>query len=157
AGTPVRDQFGCRRKPHRADASRRTRAIRRARCASTHRGCSRNRAQSPPAKHRIGRSPKIVALVFAGNPGRSYRRNLARRTNRSKDTSTGGGNVMSSPNFLLDPATALNARLLRVANRERRLRLWCKIAGCWALWGLAALLLGIVERQAGRSLPYAGP
>jgi hypothetical protein len=64
---------------------------------------------------------------------------------------------MSSSNFLLDPATALEARLLRVANRERRLRLWCKIAACWALWGLAALLLGIVERQGNWSLPFAVP
>lgn len=64
---------------------------------------------------------------------------------------------MSSPNFLLDPATALNARLVRVANRERRLRLWCKIAACWALWGLLAIILGIVERQSGWSLPLGGP
>src|SRR5436189_4870012 len=61
---------------------------------------------------------------------------------------------MSSPNFLLDPTTALNARLARVANRERRLRLWCKIAGCWALWALVALVLGIVERQSGWSIPF---
>src|SRR4029077_958570 len=64
---------------------------------------------------------------------------------------------MSSPNFLLDPATALNARLVRIANRERRLRLWCKIAACWALWGLFAIILGIVERQSGWSLPLGGP
>jgi hypothetical protein len=64
---------------------------------------------------------------------------------------------MSAPNFLLDPATALNARLLRVANRERRLRLWCKIAACWALWGLLATILSIVDRQSGWSLPLAGP
>ena len=63
---------------------------------------------------------------------------------------------MSSPNFLLDPATALNARLVRVANRERRLRLWCKIAACWALWGLVPIILGIVERQSGWSIPFAG-
>jgi hypothetical protein len=64
---------------------------------------------------------------------------------------------MSSSNFLLDPVTALNARLLRVANRERRLRLWCKIAACWAIWGLVALVLGIVERQTGWSIPFAVP
>src|SRR5689334_17543692 len=64
---------------------------------------------------------------------------------------------MSSPNFLLDPAAALNARLLRVAIRERRLRLWCKIAFCWALWGLGAIVLGIVDRQTGWSFPFAGP
>jgi hypothetical protein len=63
---------------------------------------------------------------------------------------------MSSPNFLLDPATALNARLVRVANRERRLRLWCKIAACWALWGLVAIIVGIVERQSGWSIPFGG-
>jgi hypothetical protein len=63
---------------------------------------------------------------------------------------------MSSPNFLLDPATALNARLARVVNRERRLRLWCKIAACWALWGLVAIILGIVERQTGWSFPFGG-
>jgi hypothetical protein len=64
---------------------------------------------------------------------------------------------MSSANFLLDPPTALNARLLRVANRERRLRLWCKIAACLALWGLVAVGLRILVRQAGWSIPFAGP
>jgi hypothetical protein len=63
---------------------------------------------------------------------------------------------MNPPNFILDPARALNARLLRVANRERRLRLWCKIAACWALWGLVAIILGIVERQSGWSLAFGG-
>jgi hypothetical protein len=63
---------------------------------------------------------------------------------------------MNSPNFLLDPATALNARLARVANRERRLRLWCKIAACWALWGLVSIILGIVERQSAWSFPFGG-
>jgi hypothetical protein len=63
---------------------------------------------------------------------------------------------MNPPNFLLDPAAALNARLVRVANRERRLRLWCKIAACWALWGLVAIILGVVERQSGWSIPFGG-
>lgn len=64
---------------------------------------------------------------------------------------------MSTPNFLLDPTTALNARLLRVAARERRLRLYCKIAACWAVWGLVAVGLRILVRQTGWSIPFAGP
>jgi len=64
---------------------------------------------------------------------------------------------MNPPNFLLDPATALKARLLRVVSRERRLCLWCKIAACWALWGLTVIILGIVERQSGWRFPFAGP
>jgi hypothetical protein len=64
---------------------------------------------------------------------------------------------MSSPDFLLDPTDALNARLLRVAGRERRLRVWCKIAGCWALWALGTILLSIIERKTGWSFPFASP
>ncbi len=63
----------------------------------------------------------------------------------------------NKPNFLLDPATALTVRLLRVANRERRLRLWCKIAACLALWGLAAVGLRILLRQTAWSIPLVGP
>lgn len=64
---------------------------------------------------------------------------------------------VNKPNFLLDPATALNSRLLRVANREYRLRLWCKLAACLAIWGLAAVGLRILIRQTGWLIPFIGP
>jgi hypothetical protein len=85
---------------------------------------------------------------------------LARRLDCSKTGGNGRSNVMSEtnkPNFLLDPAAALYARLLRVARRERRLRLWCKIAACWAVWGLIAVGLRILLRQTGWLIPFAGP
>src|SRR5438876_989996 len=42
-----------------------------------------------------------------------------------------------------------NALLQRVANRERRCRLWVKLAGCWAATGLLAVIVLGIERQTG--------
>jgi hypothetical protein len=51
----------------------------------------------------------------------------------------------------------LEARLQRVVGRRQRLRLWCKLAGCWA--GAAALGLGLVtlQRQTGWTSSLALP
>src|SRR5260221_9410074 len=41
------------------------------------------------------------------------------------------------------------ALLQRVAARERRCRLWVKLAGCWAATALGALIVFGIERQTG--------
>src|SRR6266700_1358162 len=47
--------------------------------------------------------------------------------------------------------------LQRVAARERRCRLWVKLAGCWAATALVALIVLVIERQTGWAPSLASP
>src|SRR4051794_11191765 len=45
--------------------------------------------------------------------------------------------------------TLLRSALERIANRQRRLLLWCQFGASWAMAGLAGVILLIIQRQAG--------
>src|SRR5882724_4328391 len=51
----------------------------------------------------------------------------------------------------------LKARLQAVATRQRRLRLWCKLAACWAGAALLGVFLTVLQRETGWATALALP
>src|SRR5438034_2677411 len=51
----------------------------------------------------------------------------------------------------------LKSSLRFVAARQRRLRLWRKLAICWAVTAALALMVLVIERQSGWALSFAAP
>src|SRR5258706_7899559 len=55
------------------------------------------------------------------------------------------------------PPQLLLARLEHVASRQRRLRLWLKLASCWAVAALLGLGINFLQRQIGWNSSLALP
>ena len=56
---------------------------------------------------------------------------------------------------MIDPL--LQARLFAALERQRRVRLWCVLAGCWTALALAGLVFVVLRHQTGLVLPGAVP